>query len=154
MWSCNSFWIRISIYNGPFVLPGELFYAYCNQIIQILMLYYLMLPVKIIDPHSVSLFFDDYKRVYLHATTELENRRAWVAECSLNIQVTTGVEGNICLVGLLQTKTCHSLLDHMCNIHFLRSVIAFIFIRILWRIIFFQLASFLRNSKFKILFFY
>ena len=57
------------------------------------MLYYLMLPVKIIDPHSVSLFFDDYKRVYLHATTELENRHAWVAECSLNIQVTAGVEG-------------------------------------------------------------
>ena len=78
-----------------------MFYAYCNQIIQILILYYLMLPVKIIDPHLVSLFFDDYKRVYLHATTELENRRAWVAECSLNIQVTTGVEGNICLVGLL-----------------------------------------------------
>ena len=59
------------------------------------MLYYLMQPVKIIDPHLVSLFFDDYKRVYLHATTELENRRAWVDECSLNIQVTTGVEGNI-----------------------------------------------------------
>ncbi|KAK7836705.1 mannosylglycoprotein endo-beta-mannosidase [Quercus suber] len=78
------------------------------------------LPVKIIDPHLVSSFFDDYKRVYLHATTELENRRAWVAECSLNIQVTTGVEGNICLVGHLQTNTCHSLLDHMCNIHFLR----------------------------------
>nr|POE52974.1 mannosylglycoprotein endo-beta-mannosidase [Quercus suber] len=78
-------------------------------------------PVKIIDPHLVSSFFDDYKRVYLHATTELENRCAWVAECSLNIQVTTGVEGNICLVGHLQTNTCHSLLDHVCNIHFLRS---------------------------------
>ncbi|KAK7853883.1 mannosylglycoprotein endo-beta-mannosidase [Quercus suber] len=77
-------------------------------------------PVKIIDPHLVSSFFDDYKRVYLHATTELENRCAWVAECSLNIQVTTGVEGNICLVGHLQTNTCHSLLDHVCNIHFLR----------------------------------
>ena len=68
------------------------------------MLYYLMKPVKIIDPHSVSLFFDDYKRVYLHATTELENRRAWVGECSLNIQVTTGVEGNICLVEHLLTQ--------------------------------------------------
>ncbi|KAM3704876.1 hypothetical protein ACB094_03G040000 [Castanea mollissima] len=61
-------------------------------------------PVNIIDPHLVSSFFDDYKRVYLHATTELENRSAWVAECSLNIQVTTGVEGNICLVEHLQTQ--------------------------------------------------
>ncbi|XP_075657130.1 mannosylglycoprotein endo-beta-mannosidase-like isoform X3 [Castanea sativa] len=60
--------------------------------------------VKIIDPHLVSSFFDDYKRVYLHATTELENRSAWVAECSLNIQVTIGVEGNICLVQHLQTQ--------------------------------------------------
>ncbi|KAF3966001.1 hypothetical protein CMV_009871 [Castanea mollissima] len=34
--------------------------------------------VKIIDPHLVSSFFDDYKRVYLHATTELENRSAWL----------------------------------------------------------------------------
>nr|POE71092.1 mannosylglycoprotein endo-beta-mannosidase [Quercus suber] len=60
-------------------------------------------PVKIFDLHLVSLFFDDFKRVYLHATTELENRRAWVAECSLNVQVTMGVEGNICLVEHLQT---------------------------------------------------
>ena len=67
------------------------------------MLYYLMQPVKIIDPNLVSSFFETYKRVYLHATTELENRGAWVAECSLNIQVTTGVEGNICLVEHLQT---------------------------------------------------
>ena len=67
------------------------------------MLYYLMQPVNIIDPNLVSSFFETYKRVYLHATTELENRGAWVAECSLNIQVTTGVEGNICLVEHLQT---------------------------------------------------
>ena len=67
------------------------------------MLYYLMQPVKIIDPNLVSSFFETYKRVYLHATTELENRGAWVAECSLNIQVTTGVEGNVCLVEHLQT---------------------------------------------------
>ncbi|KAM3704894.1 hypothetical protein ACJW31_03G040700 [Castanea mollissima] len=60
--------------------------------------------VKIIDPHLVSSFFDNYKRVYLHSTTELENRSAWVAECSLNIQVTMGVEGNICLVQHLQTQ--------------------------------------------------
>ena len=68
------------------------------------MLYYLMQRVKIIDPHLVSSFFDDYKRAYLHATTELENRSAWVAECCLNIQVTMGVEGNICLVQHLQTQ--------------------------------------------------
>ena len=67
------------------------------------MLYYLMQPVKIIYLNLVSSFFETYKRVYLHATTELENRGAWVAECSLNIQVTTGVEGNICLVEHLQT---------------------------------------------------
>ncbi|GAB2277494.1 hypothetical protein Dimus_012201 [Dionaea muscipula] len=61
-------------------------------------------PVKIIDPHLVSSFFDDYKRVYLHATTELENRSAVVAECSLNIQVATELEGNICLVEHLKTR--------------------------------------------------
>ncbi|OWM85363.1 hypothetical protein CDL15_Pgr018987 [Punica granatum] len=44
-------------------------------------------PVKIIDPHLVSSFFDNYKRVYLHATTELENKSSSVAECSLNIQL-------------------------------------------------------------------
>lgn len=61
-------------------------------------------PVKIIDPHLVSSFFDGYKRVYLHATTELVNRSAWVAECSLNIQVTTELEGSMCLVEHLQTQ--------------------------------------------------
>lgn len=63
-----------------------------------------MQPVKIIDPHLVSTFFDDYKRVYLHTTTELENRSARVAECSLTIQVTTELEGSICLVEHLQTQ--------------------------------------------------
>lgn len=66
--------------------------------------YHLMQPVKIIDPHLVSSFFDGYKRVYLHATTELVNRSAWVAECSLNIQVTTELEGSMCLVEHLQTQ--------------------------------------------------
>ncbi|KAL2942073.1 Mannosylglycoprotein endo-beta-mannosidase [Bienertia sinuspersici] len=61
-------------------------------------------PVKIIDPHLVSSFFDDYKRAYLHATVELENRSGWVAECSLNIQVTIEVEDNTCLVEHLQTQ--------------------------------------------------
>ena len=40
----------------------------------------------------------------MHATTQLENRSAWVAECSLNIQVTTGVAGNICLIEHLQSQ--------------------------------------------------
>ncbi|XVE63002.1 hypothetical protein DITRI_Ditri06bG0164900 [Diplodiscus trichospermus] len=61
-------------------------------------------PVKIIDPHLVSSFFDHYTRVYLHATTELENRSAWVADCSLNIQVTTELEGSVCLMEHLQTQ--------------------------------------------------
>ncbi|KAF2316902.1 hypothetical protein GH714_042243 [Hevea brasiliensis] len=61
-------------------------------------------PVKIIDPHLVSTFFDGYKRVYLHATTELENKGAWVAECNLNIQVSLELEGSICLVEHLQTQ--------------------------------------------------
>ncbi|GMH10439.1 hypothetical protein Nepgr_012280 [Nepenthes gracilis] len=61
-------------------------------------------PVKITDPHLVSSFFDNYKRVYLHATAELENRSGWVAECSLNIQVSTELEGNLCLLEHLQTQ--------------------------------------------------
>ena len=40
----------------------------------------------------------------MHATTQLENRSAWVAECSLNVQVTMGVAGNICLVEHLQSQ--------------------------------------------------
>ncbi|XP_048424387.1 mannosylglycoprotein endo-beta-mannosidase [Pyrus x bretschneideri] len=61
-------------------------------------------PVKIIDPHLVSTFFDNYKRVYLHTTTELENKSTQSAECSLNIQVTTELEGNFCLLEHVQTQ--------------------------------------------------
>ena len=61
-------------------------------------------PVKIVDPHLVASFFDNYKRVYLHTTTELENRSSWVADCSLNIQVSTELEDGICLVEHLQTQ--------------------------------------------------
>lgn len=60
--------------------------------------------VKIIDPHLVSTFFDAYKRAYLHATTELENRSSGVADCSLNIQVTAELEGHVCLVEHLRTE--------------------------------------------------
>ncbi|KAI3770655.1 hypothetical protein L6452_01796 [Arctium lappa] len=61
-------------------------------------------PLKIVDPHLVSSFFDDYKRVYLHATTELVNRSAKAADCSLKIEVSTTLEGNTCLVEHLQTE--------------------------------------------------
>ncbi|XP_058077638.1 mannosylglycoprotein endo-beta-mannosidase isoform X2 [Magnolia sinica] len=61
-------------------------------------------PVKIIDPHLVSTFFDGYKRIYLHTTAEFENTSSWVAECSLNLQVTTELEGSICLVEHLQKQ--------------------------------------------------
>ncbi|OVA05480.1 Glycoside hydrolase [Macleaya cordata] len=61
-------------------------------------------PVKIADPHLVSSFFDNYERVYLHATIELENRNDWVAECSLIIHVTTELVENACLVEQLQTQ--------------------------------------------------
>lgn len=66
--------------------------------------YFFKQPVKIIDPHLVSTFFDDYKRVYLHATIEIQNRSSWVADCSVKIQVTTELEGNICLVEHLQAQ--------------------------------------------------
>ncbi|KAL5995279.1 hypothetical protein ACLOJK_025337 [Asimina triloba] len=62
-------------------------------------------PVKITDPHLVSTFYDNYKRVYLHTTAELENRSSWVAECSMNIHVTTELEGSICLVEHLQKQS-------------------------------------------------
>ncbi|KAJ0734584.1 putative mannosylglycoprotein endo-beta-mannosidase [Helianthus annuus] len=61
-------------------------------------------PVKIVDPHLVSSFFDGYKRVYLHATTDLVNRSGKAADCSLSIQVSTELEGNTVLVENLQTK--------------------------------------------------
>ncbi|XP_031491893.1 mannosylglycoprotein endo-beta-mannosidase [Nymphaea colorata] len=61
-------------------------------------------PVKIHDPHLVSSFFDDYKRVYLHSTVEFENRSSWPAECSLSIQVSTNLEEGICLVEHLQAQ--------------------------------------------------
>ncbi|XP_072979722.1 mannosylglycoprotein endo-beta-mannosidase isoform X3 [Typha angustifolia] len=61
-------------------------------------------PVNISDPHLVSSFFDDFKRSYLHTTLELQNRSTWLAECSLTIQVTTEVEGNICLVEHLESQ--------------------------------------------------
>ncbi|KAK4424660.1 Mannosylglycoprotein endo-beta-mannosidase [Sesamum alatum] len=61
-------------------------------------------PVKMVDPHLVSSFFDDYKRAYLHTTVELVNQSNSVAECSLNIQVGAEQEGDIFLVEHLQTQ--------------------------------------------------
>ncbi|XP_020108035.1 mannosylglycoprotein endo-beta-mannosidase isoform X3 [Ananas comosus] len=60
-------------------------------------------PVKISDPHLVSSFFDDFKRSYLHTTVELQNQSSWLAECSLSIQVSNELEGNICLVEHLRS---------------------------------------------------
>ncbi|CAL1393459.1 unnamed protein product [Linum trigynum] len=61
-------------------------------------------PVKIIDPHLVSTFYDDYTRVYLEAAVELENRSSSVAGCTINIQVTTELERDVCLVEHLHTQ--------------------------------------------------
>ncbi|KAM7478054.1 hypothetical protein LguiA_026267 [Lonicera macranthoides] len=61
-------------------------------------------PVKIVDPHLASSFFDNYKRVYLHTTVELVNKSASVSDCSLNIQVTTELEGNVSLVEHLHAE--------------------------------------------------
>ncbi|XP_068658779.1 mannosylglycoprotein endo-beta-mannosidase [Aristolochia californica] len=61
-------------------------------------------PVKVIDPHLVSSFFDNLKRVYLHTTLDLENKSSWIAECSLNLQVSTELEGSVCMVEHLQTQ--------------------------------------------------
>ncbi|XP_023747621.1 mannosylglycoprotein endo-beta-mannosidase [Lactuca sativa] len=61
-------------------------------------------PVKIVDPHLVSSFFDGYKRVYLHATAELVNKSAMSANCSLKILVSTELDGNTNLVEHLQTQ--------------------------------------------------
>ncbi|KAK6139448.1 hypothetical protein DH2020_026802 [Rehmannia glutinosa] len=42
--------------------------------------------------------------VYLHTTMELANKSDWVAECTLNIQVGTELEGEICTVEHLHTQ--------------------------------------------------
>lgn len=60
-------------------------------------------PVNITDPHLVSTFHDDFKRSYLHCTLQLENKSSWIADCTLKIQVSTELEGNICLVEHLQS---------------------------------------------------
>ncbi|KAL0347989.1 UNVERIFIED_CONTAM: Mannosylglycoprotein endo-beta-mannosidase [Sesamum angustifolium] len=63
-----------------------------------------MQPVKMVDPHLVSSFFDDCKRAYLHTTVELVNQSKSVVDCSLNIQVGAEQEGDIFLVEHLQTQ--------------------------------------------------
>ncbi|XP_052734776.1 mannosylglycoprotein endo-beta-mannosidase isoform X2 [Vigna angularis] len=61
-------------------------------------------PVKIIYPHLVSTFSDDYKKAYLHTTIELQNRSSWTAQCSLSVQVTIEPEDSIILVEHLQSQ--------------------------------------------------
>ena len=89
---CNSE-IYIFIFVNSDTWP--VYMLICSNLVQ---------PVKIIDPHLVLTFFDGYKRVYLHATTELENKSAWVAKCNMNIQVIVQLEGSFCLVEHLQTQ--------------------------------------------------
>ncbi|KAL6565423.1 hypothetical protein OROHE_004478 [Orobanche hederae] len=60
-------------------------------------------PVKIVDPHIVSSFFDNYERAYLHTTMVLVNKSNLVAKCSLNIQVEAELDGNIFVVEHLQS---------------------------------------------------
>jgi mannosylglycoprotein endo-beta-mannosidase len=62
-----------------------------------------MQAVKITDPHLVSTFHDDFKRSYLHCTLQLENKSSWLADCTLNIQVSAELEGDLCLVEHLQS---------------------------------------------------
>ena len=72
-------------------------------------------PVRIIDPHLVSTFYDDYERAYLHVTAELENKSTWSADCSVNIQVTAELENGVCLVEHLHTENV--LIPARGNIH-------------------------------------
>ncbi|KAK8961879.1 Mannosylglycoprotein endo-beta-mannosidase [Platanthera guangdongensis] len=55
-------------------------------------------PVKLADPHLVSSFFDNYTRAYLHTTIGLENKSSALVECSITIQVTAGLDDDICLL--------------------------------------------------------
>lgn len=95
-----------------------------------------MQPVKIIDPHLVSSFFDNYKRAYLQSTLELVNKSNFIAECSLNIQVGIDLDGDICVVEHLHSEHLYipagshvvhtlpevgflsSLFNHVCHEHF------------------------------------
>ena len=75
-----------------------------NSLTLCLLLLFGVQPVKITDPHLVSSFFDDYRRVYLHSTVELENKSSWIAECTLILQVTTELEKDVLLVENVQTE--------------------------------------------------
>lgn len=85
-----------------------------------------MQPVKIVDPHLASSFFDGYKRVYLHSTVELVNKSAWVAECSLNIQVSTELEDGTFLVEHLETQQVS--ISAGANIHYTFPQVSFFFL--------------------------
>lgn len=108
--------VIVALNSAVGVKPGFLFVIlFCNlsfiSLFKITVFFYfqsdkslLVQPVKLIDPHLVSSFFDNYKRVYLHCTTELENRSTWVAECSLSIEVTAELEANVTSIEHLQTE--------------------------------------------------
>eukprot|EP00249_Psilotum_nudum_P010087 c22324_g1_i1 orf=833-3763(-) len=55
-------------------------------------------PVKISDPHLVGSFFDNFKRCYLHTSTEITNASSKSLNCILKLQASIEVEGEICLI--------------------------------------------------------
>nr|ATA62831.1 putative glycoside hydrolase family 2 protein [Juniperus oxycedrus] len=61
-------------------------------------------PVKISDPHLVSSFFDDLKRVYLHTTAEYTNVSSLAANCTLKVQVSIELEDGMCLIEHVETE--------------------------------------------------
>ncbi|XP_057821601.1 mannosylglycoprotein endo-beta-mannosidase isoform X1 [Cryptomeria japonica] len=61
-------------------------------------------PVKISDPHLVSSFFDDLKRVYLHTTAEYTNASSLAADCTLKVQVSIELEDGMCLIEHVETQ--------------------------------------------------
>lgn len=82
--------------------------------------------MKIVDPHLASSFFDGCKRVYLHSTVELVNKNAGVAECSLNIQVSTELGDGTVLVEHLETQ--HVSISPGANIQYTFPEVSFFFL--------------------------
>eukprot|EP00252_Welwitschia_mirabilis_P014173 TRINITY_DN31221_c0_g1_i1.p1 TRINITY_DN31221_c0_g1~~TRINITY_DN31221_c0_g1_i1.p1 ORF type:complete len:972 (-),score=181.04 TRINITY_DN31221_c0_g1_i1:486-3401(-) len=60
-------------------------------------------PIKIADPHLVSTFFDDYKRVYLHTTAEFTNLSQLDIDCTLKLRVTQEKEDGMTLIDHVST---------------------------------------------------
>ncbi|MCO5581965.1 hypothetical protein L7F22_035854 [Adiantum nelumboides] len=52
-------------------------------------------PVKLSDPHLVSSFFDNFKRVYLHSSVELTNTSSKPVFCTIKMEVQTEPRKNL-----------------------------------------------------------